>query len=128
ATEPAREENTESSGLIDQQIETAAADYHLQMQSYALALRELLPANVKINSLRATLHFIDPNVEINLPAAALGREVCAKAVDEAINAIVLLDDTLSSDRFPPQPATHCRICNFLDLCAAGREWLKEQRK
>ena len=124
---------------IMDQAETIAHDYQLQMQSYALALRDLLgyrtgsssdrilnaPANQepKINSLRATLHFIDPNVEISLPAVLLDQETCAQAIDDAMLSISTLDGTLNADLFPPQPATHCRICNFLELCPTGRDWL-----
>jgi len=112
---------------IATQLETVAHDYQLQMQSYALALRELLPANVVINSLRATLHFIDPKIEISLPAALLEWEICEGAIDEAISQIATLDGTLDADLFPPLPAAHCRICNFLELCPAGREWLSRHR-
>ena len=117
----------ETSRFIEAQAEAVAHDYQLQMQSYALALRELLPAGVKVNTLRATLHFIDPNVEISLPALLLDQETCATAIDEAMNEIALLDATLDADRFPPVPASHCRLCNFLDLCPAGREWLRFNR-
>ena len=78
----------------------------------------------KINSLRATLHFIDPNVEINLPSSMLTEDVCAKTIDEAMTTIALLDGTLDADQFPPLPATHCRICNYRDMCPAGRGWLR----
>jgi ATP-dependent helicase/nuclease subunit A len=108
---------------IEEQIQTLTHDYRLQMQSYALALRELLPAEVSINSLRATLHFIDAEVEVNLPVALLVQETCAGAIDEAMLAIATLDSTLDENLYPPLPATHCSICNFLELCPAGREWL-----
>jgi ATP-dependent helicase/nuclease subunit A len=114
------------SDSVERQIETVTRDYQLQMQSYALALRELLPANTRINSLRATLHFIDPRVEVSLPAALLDQDACAMAIDEAMLRIATLDGTLEADLFPPIPATHCRICNFLELCPAGREWLKQR--
>src|SRR5262245_2669039 len=52
---------TSQAGMHDQ-ITQVANDYQLQMQGYALALRELLPADVRIQSLRATLHFIDPQI------------------------------------------------------------------
>jgi hypothetical protein len=42
-------------------------------------------------------------------------------------SIAALDGTLDADLFPPVPATHCRICKFLELCPTGREWLKQQR-
>ena len=108
---------------IAAQAETVARDYQLQMQSYALALRELLPSDVRINTLRATLHFIDPNIEISLPAELLDQETCARAIDEAMLSICTLDGTLDADLFPPFAATHCRICNFHELCPAGRDWL-----
>jgi ATP-dependent helicase/nuclease subunit A len=112
---------------IEAQIETVAHDYLLQMQSYALSLRELLPANVRVNSLRATLHFIDPKVELSLPATLLEQQTCIDAIDQAMLRIATLDGTLDAKLFPPLPATHCRICNFLESCLAGREWLKQNR-
>jgi ATP-dependent helicase/nuclease subunit A len=124
---------------IAEQAEKVAHDYQLQMQSYALALRELLgvrtgsgsdrvmdstgEAGLKINTLRATLHFIDPNVEITLPVALLDQETCAGAIDDAMLSIATLDGTIDADLFPPLPAGHCRICSFLELCPAGRDWL-----
>jgi len=121
-----RIEDSASSISVEEQVAAAAKDYQLQMQSYALALRKLLPADVKINSLRATLHFIDPNLAISLAAPLLEQEVCAQAIDEAMLAITSLDGTTDAELFPPKPATHCRLCNFLDLCSAGREWLQGQ--
>ena len=110
---------------LQERIKTAADDYQLQMQAYALALRELLPTGFPLQSLRATLHFIDPNVEVALAAALLDREMCINAIDDAMNTIAALDGTLDADQFPPLPATHCRLCNFQDLCPAGREWLRQ---
>jgi len=134
------ESSAEPELSIAEQSEQFARDYQLQMQSYALALRELLgyrtgsdmdpslEAGPRINSLRATLHFIDPNIEISLPAAHLEQENCARAIDEAMLAIANLDGTLEADLFPPLPAAHCRICNFLELCPAGREWLQNSQR
>jgi ATP-dependent exoDNAse (exonuclease V) beta subunit len=112
---------------MEEQIENVAHDYQLQMQSYALALRELLPANVTVNSLRATLHFIDPRIEISMPPNLLEQSACAAAIDDAMLRIATLDGTLDAELFPTLPATHCRICNFLELCPTGREWLKQNR-
>ncbi len=108
---------------IDNQVERVANDYQLQMQGYALALRELLSADVHIQSLRATLHFIEPQIEFSVPAASLEEVICARNVDEAMTLIALLEGTLDADQFPPLPATHCRTCNFLEMCPAGKEWL-----
>jgi len=112
---------------LEEQAASVARDYQLQMQSYALALRELLPVDTKINALRATLHFIDPNVEISVSLELLDQTICALAIDEAMHSIADLDASLDTELFPPTPATHCRICNFLELCPAGREWLKQNR-
>jgi ATP-dependent helicase/nuclease subunit A len=120
---------------LEAQIDGTAHDYQLQMQAYALALRELLygtargservegSVGLKINTLRATLHFIDPNIERSVSATLLEPETCARAIDDAMLAIASLDGTLDAEAFPPLPATHCRMCKFLDLCAAGRDWL-----
>ncbi len=82
---------------LDEQIDGTARDYQLQMQAYALALRELLgvgtrsgpgggsdgitevsvPESFNLNSLRATLHFIDPNVEKSLSSRLLEPATCA---------------------------------------------------
>jgi ATP-dependent helicase/nuclease subunit A len=140
----------ETPSTLEAQIQAVAEDYRLQMQAYALALRELIGVRVgnrsnqpvstrsdsdgieslvareiKINSLKATLHFLDPNVEVTLTAALLDEDSCAKAIDEAMTTIASLDGTLDADQFPPLPATHCRICNFRDMCPAGREWLRD---
>jgi hypothetical protein len=120
---PTRSSNP-ANNSVQAQIDNTARDYQLQMQSYALALRELLPADLKINSLRATLHFIDPHVESTLPEELLQTESCARAIDDAMATIASLDGTLNAELFPPTPASHCRMCNFLELCPAGREWLR----
>jgi hypothetical protein len=98
------------------------------MQAYALALRELLPAGVRINSLRATLHFIDPNVESRLAPELLEQKACADSIDAAMDTIASLDGTLDAASFPPLPASHCRMCNYLELCPAGKEWLRWQAR
>jgi ATP-dependent helicase/nuclease subunit A len=131
---------------LEQQIDGTARDYQLQMQAYALALRELLgyrtgsgsdrvrpfpespsAGELKINTVRATLHFIDPNVEKSVSSTLLEPETCARAIDEAMMAIASLDGTLDAEAFPPLPATHCRMCKFRDLCVAGQDWLKQNR-
>ena len=108
----------------EDQIDNAARDYRLQMQGYALALRELLPQDARINALRATLHFIHPNVEAIVPNDLLEYETCARAIDDAMSEIASLDGTLEMEHFPPIANSHCRICNFLSFCSAGREWLR----
>jgi ATP-dependent exoDNAse (exonuclease V) beta subunit len=111
---------------INDQVERVANDYRLQMQGYALALRELLPADVRIQTLRATLHFIEPQIEFSVPASLLEEVTCARNVDEAMKIIALVEGTLEADQFPPLPAAHCRTCNFLEMCPAGKEWMTSQ--
>ena len=127
---------------LAEQIDGTARDYQLQMQAYALALRELIgvrtptrrgsegiaevsvPESFNLKTLRATLHFIDPNVERGVSSTLLEADTCARAIDDAMMAIASLDGTLDAEAFPPLPATHCRMCKFLELCAAGRDWLR----
>ena len=129
-----------SATSLDEQVNIVARDYQLQMQSYALALYELLGYRtrsgsdqvkqaqeaMKINRVRATLHFIDPNVEISIQPEQLEPHLCARAVDDAMLAIASLDGQLDAELFPPLPAAHCRMCNFLELCPAGKAWLRVQ--
>jgi ATP-dependent helicase/nuclease subunit A len=117
----------ESAVSFTAQAANVARDYQLQMQAYALALRELLPKAVRVNSLHATLHFIDPNLEVALSDELLEPETCKRMIDEAMLQIVALEGTLDAEAFPPLPASHCRMCNFLELCPAGLEWTDEQR-
>jgi len=100
-------------------LRTTSEDYELQMQSYALAVRELLPA-LSGNDLRVTLHFLEPNVEVHLPDELLAPAQCEAAIDDAMLRIVSSSDPV---HFPVKPAAHCRTCNFLSLCRAGREFL-----
>jgi ATP-dependent helicase/nuclease subunit A len=106
---------------LERSIRTAAADYELQMQGYSLAARELLPG-MKLKDVKATLHFLDPNVDLQLPADLLEYQVCSEAVDEAMREIVLAREP---EQFPVRPATHCRTCNFLGICPAGQAWLRD---
>jgi ATP-dependent helicase/nuclease subunit A len=105
----------------DDQIRLAASDYQLQMQAYALAVRELAPNFVSSGSeIKVTLHFLHPNLEFHLSEDLLARDICARAIDDAILAII---SSTTPEQFPVRPATHCRMCNFLELCPAGRNWL-----
>ena len=107
---------------IDAAIQRVAFDYQLQMQAYALAVRELMPALLNgAGRVKVTLHFLDPNVEFHLPDDLLDAGACERAIDEAMREIVAAREP---EHFPVHPATHCRMCNFLDLCGAGREWLR----
>lgn len=102
-------------------LRTTSEDYELQMQSYALAVRELLPSlsNAKI---RVTLHFLEPNVEVHLADELLAPAQCQAAIDAAMLRIV---SSSNPKDFPVRPAPHCRACNFIQLCSAGKEWVRE---
>ena len=107
---------------INDEVARVASDYQLQMQAYALAVRELMPSFAGgAERLRVTLHFLDPNVEFSLSDELLDLVACEVAIDEAMRQIVAARDP---EHFPVRPAKHCRMCNFLELCYAGREWLK----
>jgi hypothetical protein len=101
-------------------IEITARDYQLQMQSYAHAVRELIPALAN-SKIRVTLHFLDPNVETHLSDELLEPARCARAIDEAMMRIVTSADPA---HFPVKTAPHCRMCNFLRVCTAGKEYLR----
>ena len=118
----------ESEGLrsdpltITEQVGFVAADYQLQMQAYALAVQELLPAIVGASSkMRVTLHFLHPNIEWTLPVELLTPESCRAAIDEAMQHIIA---SCSPEEFPVRPARHCRMCSFLRICSAGRLWVQ----
>ena len=100
---------------------TAAEDYELQMQGYALAVRELLPS-LAASKLRVTLHFLEPNVEVHLADELLDPARCAHAIDEAMQRSIYSSDPAD---FPVKTAPHCRMCNFLRVCAAGKEWVRD---
>jgi len=72
------------------------------------------------------LHFIEPQIEFSLPASLLEEVMCERNIDEAMTMIALIEGTLDADQFPPLPAAHCRTCNFLEMCPAGKEWMGRQ--
>ena len=111
------EEDVERDLLMKAEIEATAAEYQIQMQAYALAARDLIPEALDV---RVTLHFLSPDIEVCLPDELLGRDACAAAIDETMEALV--SSSLPGD-FEANPAVHCRVCNFIDLCSPGRQWL-----
>ncbi len=102
-------------------VHTAAEDYELQMQAYALAVRELLPS-LDDRKLRVTLHFLEPNIEVHLVEELLEPSHCKQAIDEAMQRTIYSSDPAD---FPVKTAPHCRMCNFLSVCNAGKEWVRE---
>jgi ATP-dependent helicase/nuclease subunit A len=104
-------------------LRVAAQDYQLQMQSYALAIRELLP-QLSNSKILVTLHFLEPNIEYHLAEELLESSVCSAAIDAAMKDILSSHDP---SEFPVRPAiTHCRTCNFLSVCVAGRSVVSGQ--
>ncbi|HEX6718722.1 MAG TPA: PD-(D/E)XK nuclease family protein, partial [Pyrinomonadaceae bacterium] len=106
---------------LEEALKTAAEDYQLQMQAYALAVRELLPT-LTTAKIRVTLHFLDPNVEVHLADELLEPARCEQAVDEGMTRAIFSADPAN---FPVKTAPHCRMCNFLRVCNAGKEWVRD---
>ena len=102
-------------------LRVAAQDYQLQMQSYALAIRELLPA-LNEGKIRVTLHFLEPNLEFHLADGLLAPVACREAIDSAIKDIIFSHEP---SEFPVRPATHCRTCSFLSVCSSGRAVVRQ---
>jgi ATP-dependent helicase/nuclease subunit A len=110
---------------VDDQVRITASDYQLQMQAYALAVTELMSGLKQAGfSIVSTLHFLEPNVEYHLPDDLLSPGACALAID---NAMIDIVSSIEPSQFPFRPATHCRMCNFLGICPAGREWVRSAR-
>jgi ATP-dependent helicase/nuclease subunit A len=107
---------------LNDQVRLAASDYQLQMQAYALAVGQLLPSLTEAGiSITSTLHFLDPNVEFHLDADLLSADTCMQAIDEAMREII---SSAAPAQFPVRTAGHCRMCNFLGICPAGREYVR----
>jgi ATP-dependent exoDNAse (exonuclease V) beta subunit len=123
APAPKSIEVTQSS--IDERVRSAAADYQLQMQAYALAVRELMPTLPGGSTIISTLQFLEPNVEFHLPAEMLAPDVCKRAIDDAMMKIVSSGEP---GEFPVHTAAHCRMCNFLGICSAGRDYVGTMRQ
>ena len=109
---------------VDERVAIAARDYQLQMQAYTLAVRELVPA-LRGSQVISTLHFLEPNVEFHLTADLLSPEACNEAINEAMMNIASSGEPAE---FPVHPATHCRMCNFLGICNAGRSYVRSMRQ
>jgi len=104
---------------IRAEVAAAAIDYRLQMQAYALAVRELVP---NVRQLRVTIHFLDPNIEESVPEALLSYIACADSLDKAMAQLL----SSAPANYPTRPAEHCRFCNFRPICVAGQEWFRMQ--
>ncbi len=110
---------------LEDRVRIAASDYQLQMQAYALAVGELMPSSAQaISSITSTLHFLEPNVEVHLASDLLNLGTSMTAIDTAMMEII---SSSEPTHFPVRPATHCRMCNFLGICPAGRDWLRSVR-
>lgn len=112
-------QRSKSEEQIRDEVAVAAIDYKLQMQAYALAVRELIP---EVKRLRVTIHFLDPNIEESVPEDLLSYDACAHSLDHAM--ALLLSSAPSN--YPTRPAEHCRFCNFRGICVAGQEWFRMQ--
>jgi ATP-dependent exoDNAse (exonuclease V) beta subunit len=115
------EKTVDRNARIDAVVRSTSEDYELQMQSYALAVRELLPS-LSDRPITVTLHFLEPNVEVQLADELVQPAQCVAAIDEAMLRTISSADPI---HFPVKPAPHCRSCNFLRLCSAGKEWVRD---
>jgi hypothetical protein len=61
---------------------------------------------------------------VQLPTELLDEAICAQAIDDAIVQII---SSTEPEHFPTETEVHCRMCNFLEICKEGREWMKRQR-
>lgn len=105
--------------LLSNAVESAALGVRMQMQIYALAVRELLPS---VTEVKATLHFVHPNIEYSLDQGLLDPVACRHALDATLTGI---DAASRSGEYSPLTGTHCRTCGFLNICHAGRRALVE---
>ena len=110
---------------VAEQLAVLVADYQLQMQAYALAVRQLLPDVSPTMPLKATLHFLQPNIEHQLSDDILELQTCEGALDQAM---LQLAQSVQPEQFRVIPAVHCRTCSFLGACQAGRQWLRTNRQ
>jgi hypothetical protein len=95
------------------------------MQAYALAVGELMPSLFAAgSSIKCTLHFLHPAIEFQIESQLLSKSACMHAIDDAMMSIV---SSVAPGEFPFKPANHCRMCNFLSICPAGREWVRLAR-
>jgi ATP-dependent helicase/nuclease subunit A len=105
-------------GEVQTTASNVARDYQLQMQAYALAVHDLLGGEFRT---KVTLHFLEPNLELQLTDDLLEPGQCEQAIDEAMKEIV---SSAAPSDFPVNPASHCRMCNFLSICLPGREFVR----
>ena len=118
----ARGKHTEDKPFVmKDRVEVLARDYQLQMQSYALAVQELLPALMGNGRLIVTLHFLAPNVEYRFSDELLSRSACSDAIDHSMLQLISASEP---EHFPVRPEIHCRMCNFLHICEAGRRLVR----
>ena len=47
---------------------------------------------------------------------------CEQAIDEGMKRTIFSSDPAN---FPVKTAPHCRMCNFLSVCEAGKKWVAE---
>jgi ATP-dependent helicase/nuclease subunit A len=78
-----------------------AADYELQLQLYALAVRDLRGAAPS----EAILHFLHPGVEWNA-------DVSPAALERAEEAIAAFLASHRSGSHPQNPGPHCLVCGY----------------
>lgn len=98
----------------------AAGRHRLQMQTYALAARALVPGCVSVEA-RLVFLAAGPDEEFAFDAADLTERAAGRAVEAAVAA---LSESLDRpESFPAFPGRRCESCRFSDVCAAGTRHL-----
>lgn len=99
----------------------AAARHRLQMQTYALAARALVPG---CTSVEARLVFLASGDEqFAFDAADLTERAATRAVESAVAA--LSEPLDHPESFPPVPGRRCDTCRFSDVCSESSRQVSE---
>jgi ATP-dependent exoDNAse (exonuclease V) beta subunit len=112
-------ETTGQHGLIHAEVERLANTYLVQMQSYAIAARLLVP---DVGNVSATLHFLDRDFEHKVPAEYLEIGACGSAIDRTTEKLASCTEI---DDFAPAAGDHCQHCGYRNVCSTGQVFMRE---
>ena len=106
---------TGSIGSGDQRsaVERAAAEFRLQAQVYAHAVRRLVPG---VTVVEAALHFLapGPDVEYEFTAAEIGERAAGESLDRTLADVTA--GGFDPRAFAARPGARCRRCRFATFC------------
>ncbi|OYT73194.1 MAG: hypothetical protein CFK52_02720 [Chloracidobacterium sp. CP2_5A] len=98
---------------FETELAEKVAEYRLQLQTYALALWELIP---EMKEARATLHFVAPDRAFALPPEQVSREAAIRAVGNAVRDLTAIRTFAATD-FEAKPGARCLACRYAAVCA-----------